>query len=153
LHGWSEALGVNLLDVPLKTLEKIMGARRPRDVLAILEDLADALLISPAPEWLEIEEREWRDDDLKRRGVVLDWVKRPDIHVKPEFQAEERFISHNEFWRTRQVTTVTVQLDPETKAAIDFLARREREREEWERVDDAARLGRLLNQQVERKAS
>jgi hypothetical protein len=147
LHGWVEALGVNLLDVPLKTLQKIMGARRPQDVPAILEDVQGALGISGS---LEIEKREYLDDDLKTR-VAWDWVKRPRIHVKPEFQPQERFVTHSEFWRTRNMNT-TMQLDPETKASIEYLVRREREREEWERADDAARLESLLTQQVERSA-
>jgi len=101
LHGWNQALGVNLLDVPLKTLHKITGARRPQDVPAILEDVADALELSGS---LEIEKREYLDDNLRTR-VAWDWVRRPRIHVKPEFQAQERFIAHNEFWKDRPVTT------------------------------------------------
>jgi hypothetical protein len=101
LHGWVEALGCNLLDVPLKTLQKIMNARRPQDVPEILEDIADALEISGS---LEIEKKHEYNDDFGKR-IVWDWVKRPRIHVKPEFQAQERFTTHSEFWRSRQVTT------------------------------------------------
>jgi hypothetical protein len=146
LHGWNQALGVNLLDVPLKTLQKIMNARRPQDVPAILKDLAGALEI---PGSLEIEKREYLDDELKTR-VVWDWVKRPRFHVKPEFQAQEQFITHSEFWRTRQVTTEEYI---ELSNRVSVVERRLDERDHFEATDAIAGLEAMLAENAEHEVA
>jgi hypothetical protein len=85
--------GCDLLDVPLKTLQQIMGARRPQDVPVILEDLSDALEIDGK---LEIEKRPYVREDFSV-GEAWDWVERPRIRVKPEFRAGERSLTLGEF--------------------------------------------------------
>jgi hypothetical protein len=145
LHGWNQALGVSLLDVPLKTLGKIMDARRPQNVPLILEDLAGALEISGS---LEIEKREYPDDDLKTR-VAWDWVKRPHIHVRREFQPEERFVTHSEFWRNRQVTS---QEYIELKREVSDVKREVSDVKRWLAADAIDGLEAMLAESAEQEA-
>jgi hypothetical protein len=68
--------------------------------------------------------------------------------VRREFRAIEKTSTLEEFWRDNHLT-ITVQLDPETRAEIAYLVRREREREQLDRADDDALLTDLLMEDAE----
>jgi hypothetical protein len=130
--------GLDLLNVPLKTLQKITAARRPKDVPEILDDLRGALEIEGS---LEIVKREYPSHDLSV-GVAWDWVERPTIRVKPEFRAvKESAVTLADF-----PTGGTMQQEHRADVIeIDVRRRTDRQREVLERIDRMeARLAETL---------
>jgi hypothetical protein len=76
LEGLSLHAGSNgRFDVPMGTLARFMGTRKP-SVVEVIEDLAGAVDVEGS---LETKIEEWRE------AKVMDWVERPSIIIKPEF--------------------------------------------------------------------
>lgn len=86
LHDLSDR---DLLDVPLKTLQRIMALRKPKDVPEVLRDLTGALDVSGS---LEVEKCLWWNEEKNRYYTVSDWTKRPLIVLREEFRASERTV-------------------------------------------------------------
>jgi hypothetical protein len=74
------------LDVPLKTLQKIMGARKPHDIPRILEDLTGALEIEGSIAIDNMKKRPYIREDDHSIGEAWDWKMRPTIRVRPEYK-------------------------------------------------------------------
>jgi hypothetical protein len=92
----------NLLNAPLKTFQKMTGARRPEDVCDILEDLRDALNVEGS---LEIAKQEYVRDDATI-AIAWDWIERPRIRVRDEFRATEQQPRFEDFWAQRSNMTL-----------------------------------------------
>lgn len=86
LRGLSLHDRYDLLDVPLKTMQRIMRARKPHDVPQIIAELQPALHVDGS---LEIVKREFYDEKKERWFPVWDWLRRPTIHVREPFSAKE----------------------------------------------------------------
>ena len=117
--------GCDLLNVPLKTMQRITGARRPQDVPLILADLSRALEIEGG---LELEKRDYMRDDHSI-GEAWDWKVRPRIAVKREFRATERSMNLGRF--KMQTTSPTVA--ERIKHVEEQLERQKRDIEELAR--------------------
>src|SRR5262249_8517337 len=105
------------------------------------EDLAGALELSG---YLEIEKREYLDENLKKR-VAWDWVKRPRIHVKPEFQPQERFVTHSSFWRDRNMNATMATKVLERLDRFEHNVHARLDRMELRQLDEQAERDQAAN--------
>jgi hypothetical protein len=132
--------GCDLLNVPLKTLQRIMCARRPQDVPRALEDI-DALTINGS---LEIEKRPFVRTDGSI-GTAWDWERRPEITVRDQFRAIERTQPFGEFRRDQ----VTAEQYIELTNRVTNLERRADERDQRDTDDAIAGLEAMLAEEAE----
>jgi hypothetical protein len=98
---------LDFLNVPLKTLQQIMGASRPQVVPDIIEDLGQAVAVEGS---LEMDVRQYLRDDLTV-GDAYDWVERPKIKVRDPFRTHERTMTLREFEEeSSDVTTAQAEI-------------------------------------------
>jgi hypothetical protein len=105
-----------LLNVPLKTLQRIIGTWKPQLVSEILQELGDAVVIFGS---LAISKQERKRED-GTIAIVWDWDERPTIHVRDDLRAIETETRFAEFWQKRKENSVTTVDRDEVIDRIDL---------------------------------